>query len=120
MSSAMEMNQEIQQVLRTSVSPRLIAANHILEMSSQELQEAVALEIDENPALDMVDMVICPTCGQPVDGEACPRCARKQEEPHAAEQTVDPTEQYLENLAWNTPTVNRDDDFDPLTLVAAQ
>jgi RNA polymerase sigma-54 factor len=120
MSSAMEMNQEVQPVLRTSVSPRLIAANHILEMSSQELQETIAQEIDENPALDMVDLVICPTCGQPIDGEVCTRCTRKQEEPPSTEQTVDPTEQYLENLAWNTPTISRDNDFDPLTLVAAQ
>jgi RNA polymerase sigma-54 factor len=120
MSSMMEMNQDLQPIVRTSVSPRLIAANHILEMSSQELQEAIANEIDENPALDMVDLVICPTCGQPIEGDACQRCTRKSEEGPSAEQTVDPTEQYLENLAWNTPTISRDDDFDPLTLVAAQ
>jgi RNA polymerase sigma-54 factor len=32
----------------------------------------------------------------------------------------DPTEQYLDNLAWNSSAVTRDDEFDPLTLVAAQ
>jgi RNA polymerase sigma-54 factor len=116
----MEMNQDLLPVLRTSVSPRLIAANHILEMSSQDLQDAISQEIGENPALDMVDLVVCPTCGQPIEGDGCPRCTRKQEDAPADEQTVDPTEQYLENLAWNTPTVSRDDDFDPLTLVAAQ
>lgn len=113
----MEMNQDTSQVLVQKVSPRLIAANHILELSSQELQETIAQEIDENPALDMVDMVICPTCGQPIEGEACPRCARKSEEDT---KVPDPTEQYLDNLAWNTATVTRDEEFDPLTLVAAQ
>ncbi len=112
----MEMTQDSQQVLQVRVSPRLIAANHILEMSSQELQSTISHELDDNPALDMLDMVICPTCGQPIEGEACPRCARKQEDSGSQ----DPTEQYLENLAWNSPAVTRDDEFDPLTLVAAQ
>jgi DNA-directed RNA polymerase specialized sigma54-like protein len=116
----LEMNQDVQQEIQTRVSPRLIAANHILEMSSQELQDAVATEISENPALEQVDLVICPTCGQPIDGDSCPRCTRKKEDTAAPEALPDPTEQYLDNIAWNSPTVTRDDEFDPLTLVAAQ
>jgi RNA polymerase sigma-54 factor len=116
----MELNQETQQSMQVRVSPRLIAANHILELSSQELQETISNEIDENPALDMVDLVICPTCGQPIEGERCVRCTRKTEEKTAPDVTTDPTEQYLDNLAWNTTTLTRDEDFDPLTLIAAQ
>jgi RNA polymerase sigma-54 factor len=116
----LEMNQDVQQEMATRVSPRLIAANHILEMSSQELQDAVANEISENPALDQVDLVICPTCGQPIEGDACVRCARKKDEGTSPEIQPDPTEQYLENIAWNSPTASRDEEFDPLTLVAAQ
>jgi RNA polymerase sigma-54 factor len=112
----LELTQDTAAVQVTRVSPRLIAANHILEMSSQELQEAISAEIVDNPALEVVDLTPCPTCGQPLEGDACPRCTRKQEEPRA----LDPTEQYLENVAWNTPTVTRDEEFDPLTLVAAQ
>lgn len=114
----LELNQDLQQDLQTRVSPRLIAANHILEMSSQQLQETISQEIDENPALDQVDMIICPTCGQPVEDERCPRCSRAKQEEQAT--IPDPTEQYLENLAWNSSPVTRDDEFDPLTLVAAQ
>jgi RNA polymerase sigma-54 factor len=114
---AMELNQETTQVLQTRVSPRLIAANHILEMSSQELHEAIEAEREDNPALELVDVTPCPTCGQPLEGDACPRCARKQQE---EPKTVDPTEQYLENVAWNTPTVTRDEEFDPLAMIAAQ
>lgn len=116
----MELNQEVQQSLQARVSPRLIAANHILELSSQELQEAVSREIDENPALDMVDMVVCPTCGQPIDDKVCPRCARKTQDPVDSATNPDPTEQYLDNLAWNSSPTMRDEEFDPLTLVAAQ
>src|SRR5947209_1114160 len=117
----LELNQEVQQDLQTRVSPRLIAANHILEMSSQALQDAISQEIDENPALELGDLVICPTCGQPYDAEKCPRCSRKQEESATPPESIpDPTEQYLDNLAWNSSTVSRDEEFDPLTLVAAQ
>jgi len=42
----MEMNQDAAQILTQRVSPRLIAANHILEMSSQELQSAISSEIE--------------------------------------------------------------------------
>src|SRR5437868_6626190 len=94
----MELNQETSTELQTRVSPRLIAANHILEMSSQELQNEIARELDDNPALDMVDISVCPTCGQPIDGEVCPRCIRKKEEATIP----DPTEQYLDNVAWNS------------------
>ena len=72
----MELNQETSQVLVTRVSPRLIAANHILELSSQDLQETINEELEENPALEMVDQKLCPTCGQPIETDACPRCAR--------------------------------------------
>lgn len=117
----MEMSQDTSQVILTRVSPRLIAANHILEMSSQTLQETISHELDENPALDMLDMVPCPTCGQPLEGNICLRCARKQQDESTDDTRVlDPTEQYLDNLAWNTSAVTRDEEFDPLTLVAAQ
>jgi RNA polymerase sigma-54 factor len=110
------MNQDAAQVLLQRVSPRLIAANHILEMSSQELQEAISSEIEDNPALELKDLVVCPTCGQPIEGEACPRCSRAKEETTV----IDPTEQYLENLAYSSSAITRDEEFDPLTLVAAQ
>jgi RNA polymerase sigma-54 factor len=116
----LELNQDVQHELQTRVSPRLIAANHILEMSSQELQQEISREIDDNPALEIGDLVICPTCGQPIEDESCPRCARKQQQEETPLTSVDPTEQYLENLAWNSSPVTRDDEFDPLTLVAAQ
>ncbi len=112
----MEMNQDTAQILTQRVSPRLIAANHILEMSSQELQSAIASEIEDNPALDIMDLVVCPTCGQPIEGETCPRCTRNKDETTV----IDPTEQYLENLAYSSTVATRDEEFDPLTLVAAQ
>jgi RNA polymerase sigma-54 factor len=112
----MELSQEIEQNLQTRVSPRLIAVNHILAISSQELQETIAHEVDENPALDLIESAICPVCGQPMNGRECEHSARKQDD----EPRFDPTEQYLDNIALKSSTVVRDDDFDLLNAVAAE
>ena len=45
------------------VSPRLVAASYILELSSQELQQQIANELNDNPALEMLDVPTCQRCG---------------------------------------------------------
>src|SRR5258707_6991555 len=60
------------------VSPRLVAANYILELSSQELQQAIATELHENPALEVVDVPTCRVCGTEMRGSICPRCIQQQ------------------------------------------
>lgn len=55
------------QVLRTQVKadPRLILANTILHMSCTELQEAIDLELLENPLLERSEDEFCEKCGEP-------------------------------------------------------
>ena len=60
------------------VSPRLVAANHILELSSQELQQAIATELHDNPALELVDVPTCRVCGTEMRGSICPRCIQRR------------------------------------------
>src|ERR1043166_6407933 len=60
------------------VSPRLVAANYILELSSQELQQAIAHELHDNPALEVVDVPTCRVCGSEMQGSICPRCIQHQ------------------------------------------
>src|ERR1051326_5619738 len=60
------------------VSPRLVAANYILELSSQELQQAIAHEVHDNPALEVVDVPTCRVCGTEMQGSICPRCIQHQ------------------------------------------
>src|SRR6202171_1511485 len=60
------------------VSPRLVAANYILELSSQELQQAIATELHDNPALEVVDVPTCRVCGTEMRGSICPRCIQQQ------------------------------------------
>ena len=61
---SVEVRQQLQPVLQVKVTPKQIAANYILQMSSVELQEAISQELDENPALEMTELPTCPICGQ--------------------------------------------------------
>jgi len=60
------------------VSPRLVAANYILELSSQELQQAIATELHDSPAFEVVDVPICRVCGTEMRVPFCPRCIQQQ------------------------------------------
>ena len=55
----MDMTSELQQEQQMAVriSPRLIAANHILELSSMELQEVMKQEVDETTAQEAMVIV---------------------------------------------------------------
>ena len=71
---SIELSQQLQPVMQAKVTPKQIAANYILQMSSVELQEAIAQELDENPALEMEELPSCPICGRPVSGNYCTEC----------------------------------------------
>lgn len=110
----MDMIQEVAPQLAMRVSPRLVAANYILEMSSQELQEAIAAEVEENPALEMVEKPGCPVCGGPMKGSICPYCLSQQKGPT-------PDSEYNDDSRYEASGGgSTDDEFDPLSQVAAQ
>ncbi|MGE5619457.1 MAG: RNA polymerase factor sigma-54 [Sphingomonadaceae bacterium] len=103
-----------QQTMR--VSPRLVAANHILQLSSMELQQAISSELAENPALELIDIPTCPTCGTQLQGSICPQCLRRQKPDNALLDGPDANDEpyYGQNLRTN------DEEFDPITQVAAE
>src|SRR5260370_37888517 len=55
-------------------TPQLVAANHILALSSAELQALVNREAAENPALEVEENPVCQQCGRPLQGQVCPNC----------------------------------------------
>jgi len=61
-------------VAEARVTPKQIVANKVLAMSSAALQETIAQELEENPALEMVEEAACPTCGTPLRGSVCLEC----------------------------------------------
>src|SRR5215208_387523 len=108
----MEQNVEFQQ----SFSPLLMQANHILSLSQTELEAAINEAIDENPALELEDCVVCPVCGRRTGGEPCATCRAARAEPAAAART--------DEIMPRTETEYRapstaDPDFDPMTLIAS-
>src|SRR5579863_9822173 len=99
-------------------SPQLVAANHILSLSSAELREVIAQEADENPAMEVEENAICPRCGRALQGMMCPHCS-------LADATLGESasrEEFADDAAlWQYPTASSADemDFDPTTRVPA-
>src|SRR3954468_17050292 len=65
------------------VWPRLIQANEVLQLSSQDLEQLISKELQENPALDLVETQRCEVCGTELHGSICPQCLSRQKLPDA-------------------------------------
>src|SRR5213080_3403688 len=101
------------------VSPRLVAANYILELSSQKLQEQIATELSENPALELVETPICRVCGTELQGSICPRCIQRQKS--GSSSTYGPESNNLyDDISDSRSRGPDDEEFDPLTRVASE
>jgi RNA polymerase sigma-54 factor len=74
---SIDLKQQLQPAMQMRVTPKQIAANAILAMSSVELTEAIAAELDENPALEMLEQSTCPICGSTITGSHCTECLPK-------------------------------------------
>lgn len=98
------------------VSPGLIAANYILSLSSLELQQAITKEVEDNPALEAAENASCPICGTALENGVCPRCSLKVNQNGAQDLGEDSIDVAPYSRGLNPP----EDDFDPMTLVAAQ
>jgi RNA polymerase sigma-54 factor len=94
-----------------------VAANYILELSSLELQQAINRELTDNPALELLDMPTCHACGGELHGSICPRCIQRQKRD---DYPPDPDGLASRDPAYRDTGPTRDDDFDPLTLVASE
>ena len=64
------------QSLRHVATAHLAQTMSLLALSNQELQEKVIEELAENPALEMLEDLVCPTCKKrlPAHGP-CPKCS---------------------------------------------
>jgi RNA polymerase sigma-54 factor len=115
----MEMTHELILGQSLKISPRLIQANHILGLSSLELQQFIKQETYENPALEVTEETTCPTCGTILLDTVCHNCrAPRQADPPAP---GDSSEAYFDEPVWDRGAVGgHDEEYDPLNLVAAQ
>src|SRR5689334_4310494 len=118
-ATSMDLNQTNQQIPIRVASPQLVAANHILALSSAELQSFIYQEMAENPALDMEETAVCSQCGRPLQGQICQVCQQRLQNDLAKSRQE--ASDYDDGSGWQAPLRNNDDEeFDPTTRVAAQ
>jgi RNA polymerase sigma-54 factor len=121
MELELDLTQEFTQSQTLKVSPRLVAANYILELSSQELQQQIATELSENPALELVEIPTCRVCGTELQGSICPRCIQRQKSGTTSTYSSDGRGySYDDSPADSRNRGSDDEDFDPLTRVASE
>jgi RNA polymerase sigma-54 factor len=112
---SIELSQQIQPVVTVKVTPKQIAANYILQMSAVQLQEAIAQELDENPALEMNELPTCPICGSPVAGAYCTDCMPRKAEGEEGARLVSADDLPAEGGRLR----DDDDEFDPIARAEA-
>ena len=71
---AMELGYDFDQEQRQRNLPRLIEANYLLHLSSQELETVISTEMSSNPALEIDEQPHCPMCGTLLEHGACTTC----------------------------------------------
>jgi RNA polymerase sigma-54 factor len=112
---SLELSQQIQQVVTVKVTPKQIAANYILQMSAVQLQEAIAQELDENPALEMNELPTCPICGSSVAGAYCTDCMPRKAEGDDGSRPISADDLPAEGGRLR----DEDDEFDPIARAEA-
>lgn len=113
MNVALELERE--EHLAIQVSPRLVAANAILALSTEELLQTIAEEVNENPALDVVEVPVCPVCGAELQGHICPSCIQRQKGEADLEADGYPWADY-----WSRDAGSDDDHLDPFAQAPAE
>ncbi|MGH2449687.1 MAG: RNA polymerase factor sigma-54 [Candidatus Limnocylindria bacterium] len=99
------------------VTPKQIAANHILQLSSMELQVVINQELEENPALELEEAATCPLCGEPLPGRVCLTCFGLGNRPTGLQQDGDT--EPLEGTSLMLRD-EEDEEFDPIVRAEAE
>src|SRR5438067_5741017 len=104
------LHQSQSQRLQQKADPQLLLTNRILQMSSMELQQRIALEIAENPALEQPEEYPCQKCEVP--GPQCMECPYFHGQLSGRQSERD----ELRTLAFDLAQ-GRDEEIDPIALI---
>lgn len=96
----------------------LIEANQVLALSSAELQLLVQKELEENPALELEERPVCPSCGRAFQGPYCLHCFSLASSLPQAEGSA----ALDDAIPWlgEPERGGHDDEFDPTLLLASR
>ncbi len=97
------------------VWPRLIQANEVLQLSSQDLEQLIARELQENPALEVVETTRCQVCGTELQGSLCTQCLNRQKGDDLGPDSWDDSSSGVRDLSIST-----EDELDVWGRVAAE
>jgi RNA polymerase sigma-54 factor len=89
----------------------------LLELSASELQQRIETELANNPALELREERICPTCHLALSGSApCPRCTRQKSlDPNEPIIFVSPREDFHPGGSFASTEDLPDDNFSAVT-----
>jgi RNA polymerase sigma-54 factor len=91
---------------RLAVTPQLIMANTLLQLSATELERAVSQELAENPLLELIEVACCPRCGQAMPKGYCSACGW----PGAHETAMTPIDWEYDAPSWERDDAEEGDD----------
>ena len=103
-----------------NISAKLIASIKILQCSAEELEQSIAREMSENPALEVEELSACLRCGSPLQDGLCAACDRQSD--------TSSQDSMIETASWDddvrSPGVDlavaEELDYDPLDFVGAE
>jgi RNA polymerase sigma-54 factor len=109
----MELGYDLDLEQRQRNLPRLIEANYLLHLSSQELETVISTELNANPALEIDEQPACPICGSNLEAGVCPTCLID----HVAQAQAGPDEENDRFDALPSQP-SSDEEFDAVSLIA--
>ncbi|HRF46965.1 MAG TPA: hypothetical protein PLC98_05000 [Anaerolineales bacterium] len=71
-----QLRQFVGNELRQTTTAHLAQTMAFLQLNTTELENTLMNELNQNPALELVDERRCPTCGRKLTQHPCPTCAR--------------------------------------------
>ncbi len=99
-----------------NISAKLIASIKVLQYSSEELEQAIAQELIENPALELEEIVQCLRCGATLVAGLCPNCERNNEQNADGRDDLASWDDFQE-LRSTTSSSSDDGTYNPLDFV---
>ncbi|MGO8947948.1 MAG: RNA polymerase factor sigma-54 [Ktedonobacterales bacterium] len=101
-----------------TIAAKLITSIRILQYSAEELEQSIAHEVDENPALEVDEQALCVHCGTVLHMGVCPSCHGQNIESVATlMHSWDTGDEF--DYQDHDLSVGEDRDYDPLELIRA-